>query len=137
MNPEINYLAVLVASIVNMVVGFLWYGPLFGKVWMPLAGHTPESIEQGKRKGMGPTYIIALVGAFLMAYVFAHVLGTYQAETLSAGFQGAFWMWLGFIAVVELGKVLWYGKTWKLWCIESGYWLVVLLINSAILVSWK
>ena len=30
---EINYLAVLVAAIASMALGFLWYGPLFGNQW--------------------------------------------------------------------------------------------------------
>ncbi|HLD39833.1 MAG TPA: DUF1761 family protein, partial [Candidatus Nanoarchaeia archaeon] len=33
-----NYLAVLVAAIAAYVVGFLWYGPVFGKKWMALMG---------------------------------------------------------------------------------------------------
>ncbi len=137
MNVEINYLAVLVAGVINMVVGFLWYGPLFGKIWLPLSGHTPESMEAAKQKPMTMSYVIATIGALVMAYVLAHVLATYNADTISLGFQGAFWLWLGFIATVMLGKVLWEGKSWKLWCLDSAYYLVVLLINSAVLVSWK
>ena len=30
---NINYLAVLTCAIVAMPVGFLWFGPLFGKAW--------------------------------------------------------------------------------------------------------
>ena len=30
---SINYLAVLACAIVAMPVGFLWFGPLFGKAW--------------------------------------------------------------------------------------------------------
>lgn len=35
MHPElhINFLAVLVAVFVNVIIGFLWYGPIFGKAW--------------------------------------------------------------------------------------------------------
>ena len=32
----VNYLAVLAAAIASMVIGFLWYGPLFGKQYMAL-----------------------------------------------------------------------------------------------------
>ena len=31
---EVNYLAVLIAGIVPMIVGAIWYGPLFGKRWL-------------------------------------------------------------------------------------------------------
>jgi hypothetical protein len=30
---SINYLAILASAIVAMPVGFLWFGPLFGKAW--------------------------------------------------------------------------------------------------------
>ncbi len=31
---QINLLAVVVCAIASMVLGMLWYGPLFGKKWM-------------------------------------------------------------------------------------------------------
>lgn len=36
----VNYLAILVAAVLSMVLGFLWYGPLFGKEWTKLMGVT-------------------------------------------------------------------------------------------------
>ena len=41
----LNWLAVLVAAIVNMVVGFLWYGPLFSGLFLRLIGKRKEEIE--------------------------------------------------------------------------------------------
>ncbi|MBI3341870.1 DUF1761 domain-containing protein, partial [Candidatus Curtissbacteria bacterium] len=38
MEFQINYMAVVAAAVVNMVLGFLWYGPLFGKPWMKMMG---------------------------------------------------------------------------------------------------
>ena len=37
---EINYWAVVVAALSAFVVGWMWYGPLFGKSWMELNGFT-------------------------------------------------------------------------------------------------
>ena len=51
MNVEINYLAVLVAGVAAVAVGFLWYGPLlFAKPWMKLMGHTKETMEGAKKR---------------------------------------------------------------------------------------
>ncbi len=44
----INYLAVVVAAIANMVLGFLWYGSLFGKQWIKLSGFTAEAMNEAK-----------------------------------------------------------------------------------------
>ena len=135
----INYLAVLVSAIANMVLGFLWFGPLFGKSWMALSGVSVPSPEQ--RKKMGPLYLLAFVAALIMAFVMAHALyfasTVLQVSGVSAGLQAGFWNWLGFVAVVTLGMVLWEGKSWKLWAIINGYWLVSLLVMGVILGVWQ
>ena len=48
---SINYLAVLACAIVAMPVGFLWFGPLFGKTWarhMGFANVQENSGSMGK-----------------------------------------------------------------------------------------
>ena len=57
----INYIAVLVAAIVNMVLGFLWYGPLFGKQWIQMMNFDKKKMAEAKRKGMGKTYAVAFI----------------------------------------------------------------------------
>ena len=137
----INNLAVLVSAIVSMVLGFLWYGPLFGKTWMSLSGITPDKIEAAKAKGMTKGYILSFIGSLLMAYVLAHSLffaSFYlKVSGISAGLMAGVWNWLGFIAPVTLGSVLWDGKPWKLWFLNNAYYLVNLLIMGIILVSWQ
>jgi len=54
---EINYLAVLVAAIASMALGFLWYGPLFGNQWKKLMGFTDKSM-----KAMKMTPMQAMIG---------------------------------------------------------------------------
>lgn len=41
----VNWLAVLVAAILNMVAGFLWYGPFFSGVFLRLIGKREDEIE--------------------------------------------------------------------------------------------
>ncbi len=136
----INYLAVLACAIVSMVLGFLWYGPLFGKQWIALSGIKPEHMEGAKQKGMGKLYALAFVGSLVMAFALAHSLvfaSAYLKITgISAGLQAGFWSWLGFIAPVTLGTVLWDGKPWKLWLLTNSYYLLQLLIFGIILAKW-
>ena len=40
MDLPINLAAVLAAALAAFVLGFLWHGPLFGKLWMRLMGFT-------------------------------------------------------------------------------------------------
>jgi hypothetical protein len=141
--PEINLLAVLVAAIAAMVVGGVWYGPLFSKLWMEGMGWDPNNAElmAKMKKSAGPAYAQQFVGALITAFVFAHVLWAF-GEALPdmtgpmAGLQGAFWTWLGFILPVKYGDKLWSGKKFKYVAIDLGYYLVVLAVTGLILASW-
>ncbi len=47
MNPvSINYLAVILCGIISMVIGAIWYGPVFGKLWMKQYGFTEEDLRK-------------------------------------------------------------------------------------------
>lgn len=139
----VNYLAVLACGVVSMVLGFLWYGPLFGKTWARMMGW--ENIDPVKReemkKGMYKSYALTFLGSLVMAYVLAHTLEFAMAymkvDGVAAGLSSGFWMWLGFIAPVTLGSVLWDGKPWKMWFLNNGFNLLQLLVFGAILASWK
>lgn len=129
---------VIIAAVINMGLGAFWYSMSgFGKSWMKLSGLSKEDLDQAKKKGMAMSYALATIGSLVLAYVFAHVLAYSEATTVAEGLQGAFWMWLGFVAVVLMGSILWEGKSWKLFAINSGYYLVSLLIMSVVLVSLK
>ena len=136
--PEVNvnYSAVLVCGIISMVLGALWYGPLFSKKWIAYMDFTPEQIETGKKKGMTTSYLVNFIGALVMAYVLSHIIDFAQAETVSRGLQTGFWVWLGFVATVSLGSVLWEGRPTGLYILNNAYQLLALLINGAILAVW-
>lgn len=140
MQPPINELAVLVAAIVSMIVGALWYGPLLGKQWIALSQFTPQQMDEAKKKGMAKSYALMFVGSLVMAYVLAHALAYASAymklSGISAGLMAGFWNWLGFIAPVTLSSVLWEGKPVKLWLLNIGYYLVTLCAMGAILAMW-
>jgi len=137
MNVEVNYVAVLVAGVAAMAVGFLWYGPmLFAKPWMKLMGHTKETMEAGK-KDMGKTYGVSFVLALVTAYVLSHVMGLSQSfygyDAVMTGLTSGFWMWLGFIMPVQATDVLFGGKKWKLFGINTGYQLASVLVMGVVL----
>ena len=47
---ELNYVAVLVCAVVSMVVGAVWYGPLFGKQWMEVIGINAKDKKAREKK---------------------------------------------------------------------------------------
>jgi hypothetical protein len=48
-----------------------------------------------------------------------------------------FWVWLGFFAPLQSDEVLWGGKPWKLFFINTSYRLVSLLAMGLILALWR
>ena len=137
----INLWAVVAAAVASMVIGGVWYGPLFGKTWIALSGMSEEKIGQAKSRGMAKMYILAFVGSLVMSYVLAHTLvfaSRYMdASGVNAGLMAGFWNWLGFIAPITLGSVLWEGKPWKLWILNNAYYLVSLIAMGVILALWQ
>lgn len=139
MDVPINYLAVLVAAVASMILGALWYGPLFGKKWIAYMGWSPELSEE-KKKGAGKGYAIQFIASLVMSYVLAHALvfasSFLDVSGVTSGLSAGFWNWLGFVAPVTLGGVLWEGKSWGFWLLNNGYYLCSLLVMGMILAMW-
>lgn len=140
MEIPINYIAVIVAAIAQMALGFVWYGPLFGKEWSKLMGWSEAEMAVGRakmEKEGWKTYSIQALGALIMSYILAHYFifaSTYtNTHGLLGGFVVGFWSWLGFVAPVMLSSVLWEGKSWKLFFLQSGYYLVALIVMGMII----
>ncbi len=137
MSVDINWLAVIAATVVNMIVGFVWYSPpLFAKPWSKLTGRKMEEMGDGST-----SYVITTVGAFLQAFILAHFVAmtayfypTYS--NVSVGLLTGAWAWLAFMAIPALTNTVFEGRRKKLWAINSGYFLVVLLINGVLLAVW-
>ena len=133
---NVNYLAVLVAAIASMVVGFLWYGPLFGKQYMALMNFDKKKINEAKKKGMGKTYALTFLTSLIMSYVLALFIGYVDATNIIDGIILAFWLWIGFFATTQLGMVLWEGKPVKLYVLNTLHHLVSLAVMASILAVW-
>lgn len=135
---EVNYLAVFIAAILSMVIGFAWYSPvLFGKPWMKLMGYNSEDLKKEQKK-MGKLYGISFILLLVMAYVLAHVMvlsmSFYDYTAVMTGITSAFWMWLGFIMPVQATMTIFStNKNFTLFAINTGYQLAVVLAMGVIL----
>lgn len=135
-SETINYMAVLVAAVASFLLGWLWHGPLFGKQWMAMMGFTPDSMKAMKMKP-GTAIAWGFASLLVMAYVLAHFAAAWRAAGVAGAFQLAFWVWLGFIAMVHLGSVLWEGRSFKLYLFNVVYQFAVLFLMALVLVLWQ
>lgn len=132
---NVNFLAVLVSAILSMVIGSIWYGPLFGKRWMKLIKMSKEDMEKGKAN-MPKTYTMMFIGSLVTSYVLSVTISLAPMRSVMTGMTAAFWLWLGFIVAVKLSEVLFENKAWELFYIECGYYFIFLGVAGAIFGAW-
>lgn len=130
-----NITAVVVATIAYMIVGMLWYGPLFGKHWLKTMGLSEKDLKK-KKKGLGRALTASFITGLVTAYVLSYAIGYFNVKSIGLAANIAFWIWLGFVAAVNLPNYFYEQKPLKLYAIHAAYQLVYLVIMAAILALW-
>ena len=138
---SVNWLAIIVAAIANMAIGFAWFSDaMFGKQWRKLMGVSESSMKPGN-DFMVKMMVIGTIGALLMAFVLAHAevfAGSYLSTSgLILGLSTGFWNWVGFMVPLHLASYLYEKRPVKLITINAGYWLVSMLVMGVIIAVWK
>ena len=137
---HVNYLAILLCVVSFMVLGFLWYGPFFGRAWKKEMG-VPEDCKP-EPKQMTRSMGLMIVGSFLTSFVLTHNMQAWMpsrwhvgadAPAYVYGFFGGFFTWLGFYVPMLFGLVSWENKSWKLFWINAAYYFVALQAAGMIL----
>jgi len=126
---QIDLFSLVIAAILNMVIGFFWYSKwLFGKVWMKL-NHITESNMKGKNKAFLYAAIVSLVIAYFLSFFEAYL----GVATVTDGMFVGFCIWLGFVATTQISCVIWCKTPFKLFAIDSGCKLLSFLVMSGVI----
>jgi hypothetical protein len=135
---DINYLLVLLAAIVGMLVGAAWYSPLlFGNEWQKYSRFSAEDLEKNKQNNTGKYYAIQFGGTILMSYLLAQLVCLLHATSFSDGAKIGFWLWLGVVVPVLLSSVLWARKSVVVYLIDIGHYLASLVLMGGIFGLWS
>lgn len=157
---EINFVALLVAGIVTLVLGFIWYHPkVFGTIWMREAGLTLEALQSGNMlKILGLTYVFSLMMTMILMGLTIHQSGAvgmvggppmlesakpsfaaFMADygtafrTFKHGALHGFMTGLFFAFPIVAINSLFERKSWKYIFIHAGYWIVTLTLMGGII----
>jgi len=136
---DINIWSVIAVAVASIIIGMLWYGPIFGKVWTKLMGFdmsNKEKMAEMKKKAQ-PAYIGQAITSLIAAFVLASLVLSLNIGTYYEAIKLSFFLWLGFHGPVLLNQVFWAGKPVRLWQIDASYHLVNLLVAALILVTWS
>lgn len=131
---------ILGLTVFSIVLGVIWYGPVFGKKfswandWPDFSTLSEEEQVKAKKAAM-PYYGFQAAVTFLQMMVlgwFVDALGRTNA------LETAFWLWLGFILPLMAGNVIWsmqpsHKKRFTLLGIGIGYQLVLMLVAGYVL----
>ncbi len=135
--PHVNYIAVLVATIVVFVLGWLWYSPLlFYKPLMRARGMDPAVAMAGAKMPTGKL-VIELVRCFVLAYIVAHFVAALGITNWLGAVHFGVFLWIGFPVILLLGSILWENTPVKVAAIHAGDWLVKLLVIPIIVTVWQ
>ncbi|MSO85064.1 MAG: DUF1761 domain-containing protein [Rhodospirillales bacterium] len=120
----LNYFAILVAAVASWIAGAVWYGVL-GKQWMVALGWNPA--DAPKSMPVGPM-ITSFVAELVMALMLAGLIGHFGQAGVGIGVITGALCWLGFVVTTIAVNNAFQKRTIKLTVIDSGHWLVVLLV---------
>lgn len=126
---QIDWLVVILAAVLNLVIGFIWYSKLlFGSTWAKLSQLSAKEL-----KGNGKTLIMAFVASFVTAYFLAFFVAFLGITTVTDGMFVGFLVWLGFVATTQVSSVIWEKKPFALFLINTGYKLLSFLVMGGLL----
>jgi hypothetical protein len=132
---KINHLAVLVAVILQFVLGFLWYGPLFGEAWMGMVGLDVATIEADPA-GAGE-WITNIFSAVVSMYVLAWLYTKIPVTSLVQGLLIGLLIGSAFVLLSSMGNGMFAKDSYGLAWITGGYTTVGLALGGAVLGAWK
>jgi hypothetical protein len=114
----LNYTAILLATVVQFVIGAIWYTAIFGGTWRKFLGIESISKEEQAQanKDMLPYLAIQFVFTFITSFVFMLLLKGFPSEWNIFGEAGFFW--LGFVVPVQVSAVM-FGGTPKKWLVQK------------------
>ena len=133
--PNINWWAVLVAAVLRIVVGSIWFSPIaFVKPWQALTGVTPETMQ----KGLVRAIIIDAILSLVMSFVLYHAImyATNMAPNLVSGIIVGLLNWLGFVLATHLPLWAYENRSLKLIAIGTGSNLVSMALMGALFGLW-
>lgn len=128
-NVQIDLLTVIIAAILNMIIGFFWYSKwLFGPAWLKI--HQMNASDCGKNKAC---FVYSAIVSLVIAYFLAFFEAYLGVTTVTDGMFVGFCIWLGFVATTQISSVIWSKAPFKLFLIDTGCKLLSFLVMSGVI----
>jgi hypothetical protein len=150
MQPHINFMALICAALIPMIMGFIYYQPaVMGNAWMKANGFSKEGMGSGPKPVM---YVLALIMSFMLAFfMWGWVTGgggvdTFQVTDPVDGhsyvtFQHGVFHGVAFSIMVLLPVFvtmkIFEKRSWAWAFVNLGYWSITVILMNGILSVWR
>ena len=122
---DLDWLAVVVGAVVFLAVGYVWYGPLFGKQWSAGTGIPMESGTPATNK---------LIAAFVYSFVLSgavNYFGVLDGDIEHSLVTGIL-LGVAVIGAASYAAVVWEKQKQSVWVINTLYLFVAITIVTYI-----
>ena len=135
---HVSWLPLLVLSLANFVLSWLWYSPLlFAKPWMKALGLDGEhEMSEAEKKRMPLLFLGGIVASALVVYAIMVLVNSTGAASFSQGALIGVVVWAGF-ALTHSMNTMWEGRKTMVLVINNGLFLLTYTVYGAILAVWK
>jgi accessory gene regulator protein AgrB len=123
----------IISAVVQCLLGALWYGVIFKKSWMKLAGFT----EGQPPKNQLFAVAVSLVACFIISFVLANILGWAGTISATGGASIGMLCWFGFMAAPLITQHVFENRRANLFAINAAYWLVAMAVGGAIIAGFN
>lgn len=135
--PEINYWAVLIATVASMIVGAIWYARgVMGTRWAGLAGVDLDRPSRSPLWPMITTVIVTFITAWVLAGASSIAWHFYEGSYFWAAIVTAVTLWAGFTAARLITHDAFEGRSTKLTTLNIAHELITVLVMAVIIGVW-
>lgn len=138
MVPDINYWAVILATLSTMIVGSIWYTPkVFGAYWMKASGVVPSGDAKDAIGPIVATVIVSFITAWVLAGATFIAWKFYGGSFLANAVVTGVLLWGGFTAARFITHDAFDRRPRGLTVLNIGHELVTVLVMALILGVWS
>ncbi len=132
---QVNWIAVIIGTVAAMILGWLWYGPFFGKPWLAAMAKIGRKRENMQMSPIG--WPLTILSAFVANLVLDLIILAFGVTSWWMGLIAGAVVWIGVGATSHTNSSIFEGRPWFLWTLFFFYELVVYAGMGLVYAVWR
>jgi len=134
---HINYMAVLIASVIYFFIGFVWFSVLFGSMWTEELEKHNTFIKEPTAQEMGVKMFIAFFTNVLTSFGIACLIDLVGSATVLSGLILGSIIAICFAATTVANIDNWQSRSVKLFLLDTCYPMISIVVITIFLSIWR